>query len=201
MGFFTLFLIQNLIFQCVYIYIWFPGIVLISKIHEWEDKLTAAYMARNRCLAFCWKYVQLGYISGLALPYCFLRRTKKHIQTCAAFCTSREVPVVTENRVFSLFALHCRAAAAPISSEVPVMLRGNLELWEFFCKVVELGVVSIYFPNIELLNESEERMFVNALKKKKMFIKELFIGYEFQQGGKIKGGNFRLFPPGRILAW
>lgn len=60
----------------------------------------AAYMARNRCLAFCWKYVQLGYISGLALPYCLLRRIKKHIQPSTAFYRSSEVPVLTGNKVF-----------------------------------------------------------------------------------------------------
>lgn len=31
--------------------------------------------------------------------------------------------------------------------------------------MLELGVVSIRFPNIKLLNKSEERMFVNAVFK------------------------------------
>lgn len=40
--------------------------------------------------------------------------------------------MLTENNVFFLLALHCRASAAQISSKFPGMLRGNLQLWEFF---------------------------------------------------------------------
>lgn len=105
--------------------------------------------------AYGWLYGR-EQVSGLLLEICtawlhlwfdvtllFSKVNKKRIQTCASFYTSREVPVLTETNAFYLLALHCRASAAQISSKFPGMLRGNLELWEFFAKCWSL-VLSAY---------------------------------------------------------
>lgn len=77
---------------------------------------------------------------------------KNHTHTCAPFYRSGEVPMLTENNVFFLSALHCRASAAQISNKFPGMLRGNLQLWEFFTKCWSL-VLSAYIFLISNINK------------------------------------------------
>lgn len=95
----------------------------------------AGSVERSRCLAFCWN--TCGSVTSLV--WCCLT---KRGQTCAPFYTSGAVPTLTEN-VFFLSALHCRASTAQISSKLPGMLRGNLELGEFCAKWWSL-VLSAY---------------------------------------------------------
>lgn len=117
-------------FPSIYKYDFHALYWLVRRICEWEAELMAGSMARSSCLAFCWKSVAwLHLCLDVAL---FLRWIKNHTHTCAPFYRSREVPMLTENNVFFLLALHCRASAAQISSKFPGMLWGNLQLWEFF---------------------------------------------------------------------